>query len=299
MDYKTPFRIDNIDINNIKYTSIKSNEKKTIVYIKYEDNNKLKNLVFQSPTLLNINNAIQKNNFYELDIPLAGKDNEKVNEFRSFLSDLDSKILNDAKRHSNWFNNFLKNNKIKYQKTTRITDNKLFKNGMLRIKIVISNDFETLLQINNKEKISEDDIPRDSWVKMILEVYAIWINDNGFGLFIRPILISFKPKNFIDYNYKLVDDSDELDDVIHTVNDNSIFIKADSAISESKEKNIGNTTSALEVPNMSNYFEELPEDILDEDSSSFSNHKEKLSSTSSQIKSSSTSSIEENNINYT
>ena len=90
-----------------------------------------------------------------------------------------------------------------------------------------------------------------------------------------------------------------MDDVIHTVNDNSIFIKAESVISESESKNIGNTTSALEVPNMSNYFEELPEDIIDEDSSSLSNHKENLSSTSSQIKSSSTSSLEENNINYT
>lgn len=299
MDYKTPFRIDNIDLTNIKYTSVKSNEKKTIVYIKYEDNNKLKNLVFQSPTLLNINKATPKNNFYELDIPLTGKDNDKVNEFCSFLAELDNKILNDAKRHSTWFNNFLKNNKIKYQKTTRISDNKLFKNGMIRVKIVKSSDFETLLQINNKERISEDDIPCDSWVKMILEVYAIWINDNGFGLFIRPILISFKPKNSIDYNYKLVDDSDEMDDVIHTVNDNSIFIKAESAISETDSKNVGNTTSALEVPNMSNYFEELPEDILDEDSSSLSNHKENLSSTSSQIKSSSTSSLEENNINYT
>ena len=58
MDYKTPFKIDNIDLDNVKYTNVKSNEKKTIVYIKYEDNNKLKNLVFQSPTLLNINKAI-------------------------------------------------------------------------------------------------------------------------------------------------------------------------------------------------------------------------------------------------
>ena len=64
---------------------------------------------------------------------------------------------------------------------------------MIRIKIVKSSDFETLLQINNKERISEEDIPNDSWVKMILEVYAIWINKNGFGIFLRPILVSFKP----------------------------------------------------------------------------------------------------------
>ena len=51
-----------------------------------------------------------------------------------------------------------------------------------------------------------------------------------------------------------MDDSDEIDDIIHTVNnDNSIFIKA-----ENLKKEINNTTSILELPsNDSNYFEEL------------------------------------------
>ena len=283
MEYKTPYKIENINLTNICYTDIKSNKKKTIIYIKYENDNKLSNLVFQSPTLLNINDIIEKNNFNELDIPLVGKDNIKVNNFIKFLNDLDDKILNDAKRHSNWFNNFLKNKKTKYQKTIRNSD--IYKNGIIRIKIVKSNDFETILQLNNITKINKDEIPQDSWVKMILEVYAIWVNENGFGLFIRPILISFKPKNLIDYNYQLVEDSDEIDEVIHTVNDNSIFIKAESDINNKIE--ISNTTSALEVPNNSNYFEELNTDEMI--SSSLSEYKDKLSSTSTSNSSSTTS----------
>lgn len=292
MDYKTPYKVSEIDLNNIRYTDIKSNSKKTIIYLKYEKNKKLSNLVFQSPTLLNINQVIEKNNFSELDIPLLGKDNIKTKEFIDFLTQLDEKILNDAKRHSNWFNNFLKNKKTKYQKIIRSSDDKLYKDGLIRVKIVKSNDFETMLQINNSTKISKEDIPNDSWVKMILEIYAIWVNENGFGLFIRPILISFKPKNSIDYNYKLVEDSDELDEIIHTVNDNSIFIKAESEMENKTE--LGNTTSALEIPN-NNYFEEL-----DEESSDLDQINENLSSTSSKKSSvsSTTSSCEryKNNI---
>ena len=44
------------------------------------------------------------------------------------------------------------------------------------VKIIKNNDFQTLVQLNNKDNINVDDIPRNSWVKMIIEVQAIWIN---------------------------------------------------------------------------------------------------------------------------
>ena len=65
-----------------------------------------------------------------------------------------------------------------------------------------------------------------------------------------------KKEELSTYNYELMDDSDEIDDIIHTVNnDNSIFIKATNL-----KKEFNNTTSILELPtqeNDSNYFEEL------------------------------------------
>ena len=146
-------------------------------------------------------------------------------------------------------------NTIKYQKTLRTSDDKTYSNGMLRVKIIETADFETLIQLNNKTKISVQDIPQDAWVKMILEVYAIWINENGFGLFVRPILLSFDLKNRLDYNYKLIEDSDEIDNIIHTTNegDNSIFIKAEGDLS--KDNNA--TSTVLEMPHNDNSFEEL------------------------------------------
>ena len=129
---------------------------------------------------------------------------------------------------------------IRYQKTIRECDD--YRNGMIKIKIIKNDNFETILQVNNKETIGIENIKKESWVKMILEVYAIWINKNGFGIFLRPILVSFKPFDKIQYNYKFIEESDN-EDVINTVMDNdSIFMKQDESTNDNGE------TSILEMP---------------------------------------------------
>ena len=61
---------------------------------------------------------------------------------------------------------------------------------------------------------------------MIIEVQAIWINSNGFGLFLKPILISFAPIEI--KKYKFLDDSeDEVDDIIDS--ENSVFLNAEGS----------------------------------------------------------------------
>jgi len=60
MNIQEPFKINHIDFNKIVYPKDRSNEKKKIVLIKYNDKSKLKNFVFQTPTLLNIGKAQMK-----------------------------------------------------------------------------------------------------------------------------------------------------------------------------------------------------------------------------------------------
>jgi hypothetical protein len=79
---KVPYRISELDIDNICYTDIKVNNKKTIVYMKYSDNNKLKNIVFQTPTFMSTNLIQVKNNMYELDVPLICKEENKVDKIK-------------------------------------------------------------------------------------------------------------------------------------------------------------------------------------------------------------------------
>ena len=240
MTCKIPYRINEINVDNICYTDIKTNKNKTIVYLKYRDTNKLQNIVFQTPVFSSVNNIIQKNNIYEFDVPIKGKSDIKINKFINFVNSIDNKIMKDARTNHKWFASFSHQTEIKYQKIIRESDSPQYSNGMIRFKIIKSSDFNTTIQLNNK-KIDINDIPRNSWVKSILEIYAIWINENGFGLFIRPILLDFKLNQTSLYNYKLIEDSDEneeLDDAVCTIQDNSIFIKSENEI----------TSSILEMP---------------------------------------------------
>ena len=50
MNSQEPFKINNIDLNKIVYPKDRSNDKKKIILIKYNDKGKLKNFVFQTPT---------------------------------------------------------------------------------------------------------------------------------------------------------------------------------------------------------------------------------------------------------
>lgn len=276
MNTKVPYKFEDIDLNKIKYTSVKSNSKKTVVYLKYLDNNKLKNLVFQSPSLFNINKPIKKNNFYDLDIPLKAKTPSKTKEFINFLNNVDHKVIKDATKNTSWFNNLKHTDQVKYQKIIRYGNDKYPQ--MIRLKIISTNDFETLVQINNKKNIDTENIPQDCWTKVIFEIYAIWINNDGFGIYIRPILISLSPNTKTEYNYNLLEDSDDMDDIINTVNDNSIFIKSEPI-------EVDNTTSVLELPSNENdnYYEEISEETPINSASSDNKieHNSNISSTSS------------------
>ena len=49
---------------------------------------------------------------------------------------------------------------------------------------------------------------------MILEVYAVWINSNNdFGIFLRPVLISFSAREEL-YNYRFVESDEEQESII-------------------------------------------------------------------------------------
>jgi len=250
--YDIPFKVQDIDFENLVYKDIKSNSKKTVVFLKYKKKNSLKNLVIQTPTFLNINSPIKNGNHWDLEIPLHGRKNNKVNEFVKFLKKLDEKIIYDARiNSSSWFNNF-DTEEINYQEIIRTADDSRFSNGMMRLKLIKNTDFQTSIQLNNKEYIDIDKIPRNSWVKMIVEIHAIWINKNGFGLFLKPILISFNP---IEINrYKFIEDSeDEVDDVIDS---ESIFIKSNNNIQtdmETSNLKFGMINDSLEVESNSRF----------------------------------------------
>jgi len=243
MSYQEPFNIGNIDFDRIVYPKSRSSQNKKIILIKYNDQDKLKNFVFQTPTLLNLYQAQKFNNYSEIEVALSGKEESKISKFSNFIENLEKKIKEDALRHSNsWFNLNDTSQTINFQKIIRESDD--CEKGTIKIKIINNNDFKTNLQINNNKNIKVNDIPEESWCKMILECYAIWVNSNNdFGLFLRPILISFRSREI--YNYKFVDESDDENEINipDTEINNNIFMK----INKTSNTKYGNSTTQLEI----------------------------------------------------
>ena len=171
-------KFNTIDFNNIIYPYIQNNELNKIILIKYFNNqNKIKtnNFHFQTPKLeLYYNDD-------EFNIKFVGPNMNKINDFIIFLNNLEKNIINDIHENaSRWFN-LDKNNKI-------INFKKIIKNGILSIKLY--NDFETLLQINNK-KINKNKIPKFSLCKLMLECYGLCIDNNDITLIFKPVIMSF------------------------------------------------------------------------------------------------------------
>ena len=226
MNSQEPYRLSNINLLNIVYTNIKQTDTKKIILIKYQDKNKLRNFVFQTPTLLNINEPklfLKDDNGYgEIEVALYNTNNNKINKLLNFFRDLSHKITSDAQEHSDWFYN---TQPIQFQKIVRKSDT--FKNGTIKLKLLKNNNFETIIQKNNKQKIKMDMLTGNTLIKILLEVYAIWINQNNdYGVFLRPILVSY---NKDSYNYKFIPDSDDEyddDEIPDTEINNNIFLKS-------------------------------------------------------------------------
>lgn len=270
MNLQEPLKFDSINLSKIVYPKERVNMNKKIILIKINEKNKFKNFVFQTPSLLNISKPIINNGYAEMEVALEGKEKSKVDKFINFLNNFESKIKEDAAYNAqSWFNITEDNQTINFQKIIRESTN--YENGTLKLKIIKNNDFETMLEINNNKpnhkKISIQDIPEDSWCKMILEAYAIWVNSsNDFGIFFRPILVSFTSKEKEIYNYRLVEDSEEEDDNIDIPDTeyktpNNLFMKIDQ--SNKNDISINDTTSQLEINELIHHLKSESSDHSD------------------------------------
>lgn len=276
-----PLRIQQINLNQMVYTKIKDepSKNKKIVHIKYQNN---KPFVFQCPALLNENLPVKiTDDYYELEIPLITQDENKQSKFKEFLSQLDKKINQDASKNGKmWFNEHSKTYTLK----TIIKESDVHKQGVIKIKIIKTPSFETLLLLDNKRRISIKDIPKNSWVKMLLEVFTVVINteNNSFYLFLRPIALSFKEKEATKYNYKFLEDSESDEDgsVPPDTEVNDIFLKQTDKDEKNElvssqiniiDKNVISNLSNLKVTSTNNFS----------NSSSTSSEKRQLESSSS------------------
>ena len=255
MNLQEPLKISSIDLSKIVYPKERSKQDKKIILVKLNERNKLKNFVFQTPSLLNLSKTELNKGYAEIELALVGKESNKINNFVKFLSELENKIKYDAQYNaSSWFNITEENQSINFQKIIRESPD--YSEGTIKIKLIKNNDFETIIQLNNNKRISINEIPDDSWCKMILETYAIWINSNNdFGIFFRPILVSFIPKEKETYNYKFAEESEEENefDVPDTEVKNNVFMKIEQPNKDDMNRN--DSTSILEINELIKHLE--------------------------------------------
>lgn len=235
------------DLSKIIYDTPECSEDFTKKTIKIFDTIKDKPLYIQTPELINLFGVIKKKNYSEILLPLGGI---QCIVFKNFISNLENKILKDANTYKHiWFNHKISelssssknteskkktiNSKsvkfipiikeINKEVTSTMDDIDNIHNcndGLIKIKILDS----TIIKKESKQ-ITTDELTKNNKVRMILQIYAVWItikpldDDNTsfmatFSIYIKPEVIEEKiiyNLNFIEEN-KIIFESEDEDD---------------------------------------------------------------------------------------
>jgi hypothetical protein len=238
MEVVRPLFCNEINLNDIIYSDVYNdrNGKKCIYIYHKKQGNKL---YIQTPELKNIINIIKSDNYYELDLPLYGKKKEKVDTFVNFLNDLDTKLIQDAKKYKNvWFKN---NKNIKYRSLIKnihndyseTIENKLgiFDNGIIKFKITNSTSI-----VCNKKQIDVSNIKVGTNIRTIFQVFAIWISNDFFGLYLKPSKVEQIYNQVIEFIDVSEDESVYNTDDDDIVENNIIFKESETITQTYKEK---------------------------------------------------------------
>jgi hypothetical protein len=192
MNVQEPYKISDISLNNIVFKKTKLIGNKKIIFLKYKDD-KLNNFVIQLSKIKNNNVNNQNEIEFIIDNP----------NYITLFEKLDDFIIDQAQKNHTWFDHLDNRSSMNYQRILR-DDNSI------KLRLCNNEELVTKLFINDDISYNFDDIiSNESTTKMILEIYAVWIKSNSFGLLLRPINILMKFNEKTVYNYKFLEDSEE------------------------------------------------------------------------------------------
>tara|TARA_B100000575_G_scaffold156047_1_gene124544 strand:- start:1083 stop:1931 length:849 start_codon:yes stop_codon:yes gene_type:complete len=174
-----PLLIDNIDFTKILISNVKTiSDSRKNLYLNYIDNS----LIIQLPELIYNNKIIENKEHYEILINLECKTKEKT-----------TKVINLFTMLDNYFKELINSNKTQFFKTEIIKYKPIIrknKDNSVYIKLKILKDNITNNNINitcNNSKIDIKELNENCYLKFLLNINAIWINKENFGIYIRPI----------------------------------------------------------------------------------------------------------------
>lgn len=278
MNYKI-YKMEEIDLDRIVYSKpVSYNKDISSIHISYNDpicGNVP--LLIQSPPMY-CTDGITKTNSnsitHELLLCIQSKTEKYTSQMKSFFEQLDKKLIIDAKNKYSWDEN---TKKLTYKVLMRQTNDTdpFHSNGILKIKFIKSNGFETRVFNKNKSVVHQENyteaFSNKCYVKLIMECASLWKNKtNIFGLYIRPhqvrIDYGLPPMNILQ-SYSFMDETEEQNNLKNNGgNIDSYSYKSDSIESNSFEhisdSDSDNDNDSIKKPNEKLCYNRSTDDSL-------------------------------------
>jgi hypothetical protein len=214
---KKPFRISEINLDNIIYSNPVVEDEKQNILLKYKHNYKRQQFIIQTPELICLSSPILKNNIYEINIDLQAKSSKKINNLLDFINRLDNKMEKLGENNNDWFNN----KKGIYRKIIR--DDSEHPNGILKLKVKKNNIPKYLKVTKNKQTETAilSDMKDGYKIKLVIDVFGLWIRKKNdiyyYGIYLKPVLIDYREDvEEISFIEDSDSDSDNINELLDT-----------------------------------------------------------------------------------
>ena len=263
---KKPYNIKDINFDNIVFSKLIDNGTKRSILLKYAKNRKFTKFLIQTPEMQVID--IFKSGNVDVLVLSVDETDSKIINFIKFFSLLDNHVINVAKNNSNWFFS----NNVKFKGSIR-NDNdydvpyiKLKLNSNLLSKIKVSYDKQTQTR-------SFSDIEKNQTVKLVIDLHGIWINNAGFGLYMKPIVIDIRETNEITLNESSEEDEEVIDTEINPVSETSV-LNLNTEVLDANDRMSSEMDSITNLINLE--IEDLPRDSIIENSENDSSYENNI-----------------------
>ena len=258
---KTPFNVKDINFDDIKF--IPSGNGKSIM-LRYMQNNKQNKFFVQTPEL-KIANIESDDLITTLYFDLKTNNSSRVSSFINFLINLDKSIIQNARNNRDWFTS----SNIKFKGLIRYANSN---EPYLKLKVKNSSLYKLRVTSDRQsERGVFSDLKPNMKVKMIIDVNGLWINNNGFGIYLKPYLVDIRE------TYDLILNNSSEEDIVDT----EILDKTEtnSVMNLETEANIVTETNSVVIEsevqvNTNDFFSKNVDDLLNDMSESSGNDSE-------------------------
>lgn len=258
---KTPFNVKDINFDNIKF--IPSGNGKSIM-LRYLQNNKQNKFFVQTPEL-KISNIESDDLVTTLYFDLKTNNSGRISSFINFLINLDKSIILNARNNKDWFSS----SNIKFKGLIRYENSN---EPYLKLKVKNSSLYKLRVTSDRQsERGVFSDLKPNMKVKMIIDVNGLWINNNGFGIYLKPYLIDIRETYDLILNNSSEEDIVDTEIVDKTETNSIMNLETDANIVT--ETNSVVIESEVQV-NTNDFFSKNMDDLLNDMSDSSGNNSE-------------------------